>query len=558
MSFESKGASGIVEAPQGSRDETADSLAAAAFRKDDSNKGRTGVSPDTESARANVSSLVGLSDPGNGSAHPEFSARTNVLSFTGFADRAKVSAFTEFSAQPIDIQLLQKNNSNPATLWRVSENVAEQDVSKNGTRATKSDAVKQAKQPKDAPACPPSPDYQKVINTAARNMFDPQRLGDLSKVLNQYNCEIKSPKDALDKANIVLMNTGDRFNHMIFPSGVQSFDDFNKGIYYGVGISYDKEVGQPLKVTEVKKGGPAEVGHITAGDTIFKIDNKETAGMNVNEITTALRGANGSNVNLEFEHEGIKNVVEVKRAEFKMPPEVTDPIDKGDGITYIRVKSFSRFALADEMQASMGKQPNARAYVIDLRGNGGGLVDSAADLTSLFMDEGTVYNMKRRKDSDPATPQYYDQLQRVTKNGVEIADDNEVATRKRHPNLAADKPIVILTDGATASSAEIFTAAMRENGRAIVIGEKTFGKGIGQTWYTMPGDSLLYVTSSHIMSPKNNWVGDAHNIRNGLDPDIKIVLNKGALWTTPEDNQLEGAVNYLRQKLGVHQATVTP
>jgi len=194
-------------------------------------------------------------------------------------------------------------------------------------------------------------------------------------------------------------------------------------------------------------------------------------------------------------------------------------------IGYIGIASFDHSNILDQVQERLEGVQDLDAFVVDVRGNGGGLINETANVCELFIDEGDIgFTESRTKAGLMETfvrfsHQYFEIYIEAT--GKEPQKDLCL----RRPAMIAGKPMVVLIDGDTASSAEMFSAALlengRESGRIIAIGSKTCGKGIGQSDFDILGIVTLKISCMRFFSPANKWFGDAaQTVANSIEPDI--------------------------------------
>jgi C-terminal processing protease CtpA/Prc len=209
-------------------------------------------------------------------------------------------------------------------------------------------------------------------------------------------------------------------------------------------------------------------------------------------------------------------------------------------IGYIRVSSLSPDNVIGEFRHNIGRLQGADGYVIDLRGNHGGFISNADGLFSMLADEGTFMTFRGRHDGSPDDEHF-----QLTADGWNVAENGKLTRKHRQPNLAKNKPLLILVNEDTRSAAEMLAGALRENGRAVVIGTTTFGKGVLQDSYDIGSGIEIKIVTARYFLPK----GD--NIHNrGIDPDI-AVEQRGSNG----DRQLDSALAVARRLLAERRAT---
>ena len=273
-------------------------------------------------------------------------------------------------------------------------------------------------------------------------------------------------------------------------------NDSSMGRYGGVGVSLDLRDWKVL-VDSVTPDGPADKAGIKAGDLITAVEGKPVRGRRLFESVNALEGVPGTEISVR-----VKTLAQPSRdldlvREFIPVSSVNSEFLDG-GFGYLEVTHFHRNTHIElqESVARLKEQANGNLHglIIDLRGNGGGVVLPAVEMADGFLDEGLIVYTQGRYEASL--------LEFKAKPG----------------QWAEDVPIAILVNGKTASASEVFTGAMQGHGRAKIIGEKTFGKGSIQSVFKMRNGSTLKLTTAHYFTPSGRTI---HNL--GIEPDIKKI-----------------------------------
>jgi len=300
-----------------------------------------------------------------------------------------------------------------------------------------------------------------------------------------------------------------------------------------------------LVITQVNPGSPAERAGLRRGDVVKLVDGKDLSGKTMTDVTSMIRGASGRAVRLDVLRGDQPMQINIVREQ--LTSKLVSDRDLGGGAVYIRVEEFEQ-GLGDELEAVMNKHKNAKGFILDLRGNPGGLVTEAIETASIFIWKGPIVTLDQRAESPSDRPQYHTNRVEVTPDSViqYVEGVNNGAPAAKNPRSAPyllnGRPLGILINGSSASASEMFAGALHDNGAAFLIGEKTFGKGIGQT--ISGNESLTFsVTSLRYYTPKGTWAGDAHLNRTGILPDLRVVDNLNA-----GDPQLDKAVEILRKR----------
>jgi carboxyl-terminal processing protease len=271
------------------------------------------------------------------------------------------------------------------------------------------------------------------------------------------------------------------------------------GQFGGLGLEVT-QAGGLLKVISPIDGTPASRAGIKAGDIIVDIDSHSTDGLNLDDAVDKMRGAVGSQITLTLKRTGIDTPVKVTLTrEIIQIQAVKSRIFKSDAgnIGYIRLASFSQQADADIRKAVDSLQAQSgghiHAYILDMRDNPGGLLDQAVAVSDDFLNNGEIVSTHGRHTED---------------DQVWYAEPGDVTS---------GVPIVVLTNEGTASAAEIVTAALQQNRRALVLGMRTFGKGSVQTIVPIPGSGALRLTTALYYTPSGKSIQDY-----GVSPDVKV------------------------------------
>lgn len=268
-----------------------------------------------------------------------------------------------------------------------------------------------------------------------------------------------------------------------------------EGEYGGLGLTFSTEDGA-VKVIAPTDDTPASRAGIKAGDFITHVDGKLVFGTTMNEAADLMRGPAGSAITLTVVRPGAPKALSFKlvREVIKVRP-VRHEV-RGD-VGVIRVASFNRLtgpATRDAIQAverQLG--PRLAGFVLDLRSNPGGLLDQAIEVSDAFMERGEIVSQRGREKDD---------IERFYARG----DD-----------LARGRPLVVLVDEGSASAAEIVAGALQDSRRAVVLGQRTYGKGSVQTLIPLSADTGLRLTTARYFTPSGRSVQE-----NGIDPDIIV------------------------------------
>jgi carboxyl-terminal processing protease len=304
----------------------------------------------------------------------------------------------------------------------------------------------------------------------------------------------------------------DQFSHYFSPKDYASFQLDTEGQFEGVGMSV-QEVKEGLRVEEVYAGSPAKKSGLKVGNVIVSVNGKSLAGKTSDQSTALIKGPAGSSVTITLQ-DGRK--LTMKRAKVDIPI-VQSELQRADGkkIAWVRLAGFTSGSGTDVKDA-VNKQLKAGAegVVLDLRHNGGGLLNEAVTVASVFLPDGRVVSTKGR-----ARPErVYNAEGGAIKSSI---------------------PVVVLVDGASASASEIVTGALQDRKRAKVVGTRTFGKGVFQEIESLSNGGALDITVGEYFTPTGRNLGGGGVRRGaGITPDIQATDNP----KTPKDEALQTAL----------------
>jgi len=321
-------------------------------------------------------------------------------------------------------------------------------------------------------------------------------LADVFSVIEQKYVEEKPIKDVVYGAISGIMSALDSYSQFLEPDNYKELLVETEGKFGGIGIEITIRDGLLTIVSPIEDTPGWEAG-LKAGDIIVKIEDEVTKGITLNEAVKKLRGDPDTKVTITVLKERDKKLedVTITRGIIKIKDIKRATIIDSD-IGYVRLSEF-RETTARDLDKALAKlnKKGMKALILDLRNNPGGFLDSAIDVASRFLDKGKVVVSTKSRDRDAV--------------GYQAGG----AGKK-----FLDIPMVVLINGGSASGSEIVAAALRENSRAITLGEKSFGKGSVQTIIPLSDGSALRMTTSKYFTPLGN---DIHE--EGIDPDIIVV-----------------------------------
>lgn len=264
------------------------------------------------------------------------------------------------------------------------------------------------------------------------------------------------------------------------------------GEFAGIGIEYQK-VNNGIKIIAPIEDSPAYKAGIKSGDIIFKINGKHISTFkNINEATKDLRGKIGEKVKLTVYRSGKEIDFELKKDIIKAKSTKGNVID--EKFAYVRISTFQKDTSLEVQKviSKINEKNKVKGIILDLRGNPGGLLDEAINVSDLFLDESVVVFTKDRSEK-------------------------KVYYRAKDGQIIKDVPMVVLVDGGSASASEIVAGALQDHKRAIIIGSKTFGKGSVQNIIEFNDGNAIKLTTSRYYTPNERSIQ-----AKGISPDIEI------------------------------------
>ena len=289
----------------------------------------------------------------------------------------------------------------------------------------------------------------------------------------------------------------DRYSRILAGDTLTSFDTRLKGTKVGIGARF-AWVNEALLVTSVTTPGPAAAAGLKVGDQLLRIDDHSTVNMPLSEATRLAQGKVGSHVTLTLRRGANELELAVVRAEVTLPN--VRHRDLGDGIGYLHIEHVSQRTVANVRQATQALRDAGsltKGLIIDLRGNTGGSMKEAARSADRFLDEGLLL---RTVGHDGGRVQNLQSEMRASDEGDEL-----------------DLPVLILTDGRTASGSEILAGALLEHERTALVGSRTYGKGTVQKIYTLDSDTRLKLTVARYLLANERRIESS-----GIVPDVLV------------------------------------
>lgn len=350
---------------------------------------------------------------------------------------------------------------------------------------------------------------------------------DLQAFIKNYNYLVDHYYEEVDKKELLneafksmVDSLGDDFSGSIGDSESNNFDITLEGSYEGLGIEIVNDKDYNILIYSIIPNSPASKSELKVGDVIKSINGQDLTGKTTTEFVNLVKQSKEKDFTLEVERDGDKLSISLHR-EFITLESVVSNVFEQDGkkIGYLRVSIFAANTYQQFASALSGlEKQNIDSLVIDLRGNSGGHLTAVHNMISLFLDSShVIYQTQDRSDT-----------KKVYSTG----------------NKTKNYPIVLLGNSGSASASEVMIGALTEEYGAVLIGEKTFGKGTVQELHSLSNGDEYKFTTKKWLTPKGNWIHEK-----GITPTIEITLDE-AYYQNPtddSDNQLQEALRYLRE-----------
>lgn len=337
-----------------------------------------------------------------------------------------------------------------------------------------------------------------------------------------------SRQEAYTAIRSTLKKLGDPYTRFMDPQQFQSLNNQTSGEMSGVGIRLEASpTNQQLVVAETIENSPASKAGIKTGDIIIAIDGKSTKNMNLERAISLIRGEIGKSIVLKIARSGNTPFdIPLTRAQIEVSSVFSEVKQEGRlKVGYIRLSEFSSHS-SEQMQKAI-KDLNRKqvgAYVLDMRGNPGGLLQASVEIARMWLDNGTIVKTVDRKGGN----------------------EDFRAVQSALTQL----PMAVLVDGNSASASEILAGALKDNRRAQIVGAQTFGKALVQSVHSLSDGSGMAVTVAHYYTPNGTDIG-----HKGVTPDVKVDLSllqrqnladSPALMGSTQDPQYQRAVAVLQ------------
>jgi len=343
---------------------------------------------------------------------------------------------------------------------------------------------------------------------------------DWNRWKERYNTVIETEEDARIAIESMLASLNDPYTRYL-PE--EEFEEQHRNIdskLHGIGV-HITEVDGNIVIISVIDDTPAKKNGLKKKDKIIKVDSISTKGMSLKDVADIIRGEEGTKVVLKILRDDKIITKRIARKEIKIKTVKHSMME--NNIAYIRISTFISADTSNEFHKALEETRNADAIIVDVRGNYGGLLSNAVYITDMFLKSGKIVSI-------------------VDRNGQVksySADDNEFIN---------NKPVVILVDEGSASASEIFSGAMKDHGKAVLIGEKTYGKGRVQMIAELPNGGGINFTIAKYLTPSGRDID-----HKGIEPDYTVEYDEN-YFSEKDDVQINRAVEYIKNNLDKDKA----
>lgn len=371
--------------------------------------------------------------------------------------------------------------------------------------------------------------YQYLINNGiSYSKVNTTSLEGLEYTLSQFRSELEkkyigeiNDEELIEGAVKGYVDAlGDPYTTYYTKKEMKTIMEETNGNFVGIGVYMTKDLEKnAILIIKPIENSPAEKARILPGDLITKVDDVEYTGDKLEEASNKIRGEEGTKVKLEIYRNGETKTFELTRTKVVVSHVTTKVLNNDIG--YIAISDFEGECASEfETKYKQLEKQGIKKLIIDIRNNGGGIVDEALKIANMLVDkDSTLLITKDKSDKEEVTK----------------------ATEKPIINI----PTVVLVNEYSASASEILAGALKDNGKATLVGTKTYGKGIIQELHQLSDGSGLKITVSEYYTPNHNAI---HKI--GITPDVEVDLSEDVKQQTTiqekDDNQLQKAIEILK------------
>lgn len=349
----------------------------------------------------------------------------------------------------------------------------------------------------------------RLINTKYVDQTD--NMQDWNSWRHKYDNYIKTDEDSYVAIGTMIASLDDPYTKFLDPKDFAEETSSIRGSLKGIGVQIASKDGKLMVIAPIEDS-PAEKAGLLADDEILSIDGVSTKGITIDKAADKIRGEEGTNVTLLIKRKSEIKTYTIARKEIELKSvsaKVPNNVQLASDIGYIRLSSFISKNAGKEFENMLAQNSNKKGFIIDLRSNPGGLLTNAIYISNLLLPSGIIVSTVDRDG--------YKETQRVS--GLAITN----------------KPLVVLINKGSASASEILSGALKDNKRAVLVGETSFGKGLVQEINRLPNNSGVNITIQKYLTPNGTDIN-----KKGIDPDILVTLSDDDI-RNKDDKQLKKA-----------------
>ena len=348
-----------------------------------------------------------------------------------------------------------------------------------------------------------------------------EKLQGIDNLINRYYIEDVDENDLIEGMyKGYVAGIGDPYSTYYTVDEYKALMDSSSGIYYGIGATVSQDVTTGIiRIIKPFVSSPAYEAGLLPEDILYKVDGEEVTGIDLTEVVSKIKGPEGTTTTLTIIREGVDEELEIEVTRRKIEVPTIEHTMLDSNIGYIAISEFDKVTVDQFLSAVEElEEKGQRGLIIDVRNNPGGLLDSVTKMLDRLLPEGLIVY----------TEDKYGNREEIKSNASDYFD----------------KPLVVLTNGNSASASEIFAGAIQDYGIGKVVGTNTFGKGIVQSIFPLPDDTSVKVTVSKYFTPNGR---DIHEV--GIAPDVEVELDeelrKQVVIEKEKDNQLQKGIEVL-------------
>lgn len=349
----------------------------------------------------------------------------------------------------------------------------------------------------------------RLINTKYVDQTD--NMQDWNTWRHKYDKYIQTDEDSYVAIGTMIASLDDPYTKFLDPKDFAEETSSIKGSLKGIGVQIATKDGKLMVIAPIEDS-PAEKAGLVAEDEILEINGVSTKGITIDKAADKIRGEEGTNVTLLIKRKNEIKTYTIARKEIELKAvstKIPNNVKLSDDIGYIRLSSFISKNAGKEFENILLQDKNKKGFIIDLRSNPGGLLTNAIYISSLLLPRGVIVSTVDR--------------------------DGYKETQKASGYPVTNKPIVVLINKGSASASEIMSGALKDNKRAVLLGEKSFGKGLVQEINKLPNNSGVNITIQKYLTPNGTDIN-----KKGIEPDITVTLSDDDI-KNKDDKQLKKA-----------------